>query len=52
MAFATGDEKHKENAYKQFRKALEINPENTNATVNLGLVYKFQEHTKIQSETT
>jgi Flp pilus assembly protein TadD len=40
-----GNDRFRELAFKSCRKALELNPENTNAIVNLGLIYKLSELT-------
>lgn len=43
MCIMDGNEKLLHKAFSSFRTALEHNPDNINAMVNFGLVYKYQE---------
>lgn len=45
-----GIDRNRELAFKSCRKALELNPENTNAIVNLGLIYKLSDNFGPNSE--
>jgi len=49
LALQSGDDAKLDLAFKSFRKALELNPDNTNATVNMGLVYKHREHAEMRA---
>lgn len=42
MGLQTGENKHFESGFKFCREALELKPDNSNAMVNMGLIYKHQ----------